>query len=142
MARPINADAEATRGRILAAARQLFSDRGSGSTSMRMIASEARVSVAMAHHYFGSKADLYHACVEGMYGELRELQTELEAAFKGASDLSAVLDMTVSAISHQLRVLRNMNLVTYRKDGKMVMYSLSNDNAVDIMRIVLEQARE
>ena len=57
-------------------------------------------------------------------------------------DLSAVLDMTVSAISHQLRVLRNMHLVTYRKDGKMVMYSLSNDNAVDIMRIVLEQASD
>lgn len=95
MGRPINADAEATRGRILAAARQLFSDRGIGSTSMRKIASEAGVSVAMAHHYFGSKADLYQACVAGMYDELRELQTELEAAFAGARDLSAVLEDAV-----------------------------------------------
>jgi AcrR family transcriptional regulator len=95
MGRPINADAEATRGRILASARQLFSDRGIGSTSMRKIASEAGVSVAMSHHYFGSKADLYHACVEGMHAELRELQTELEAAFRGAPDLSAVLEDAV-----------------------------------------------
>ena len=57
-------------------------------------------------------------------------------------DLSAVLDMTVSAVSHQLRVLRNMNLVTYRKDGKMVHYSLSNENVVDLIRLALEQASD
>ena len=80
MSRPIHADAEATRGRILTAARKLFSERGIGSTSMRMIAKEAGVSAAMVHHYFGSKVDLYQASVEGMYQELRELQAELRAA--------------------------------------------------------------
>ena len=33
-------------------------------------------------------------------------------------DISAVLDISISAVSHQLRVLRQMNLVKYRKDGK------------------------
>lgn len=57
-------------------------------------------------------------------------------------DLSAVLDMTVSAISHQLRVLRNMNLVTYRKDGKKVHYSLSDEHVVDLIRVAFEHAGE
>ncbi len=95
MSRPINANAEATRGRILTAARELFSERGIGSTSMRMIAKEAGVSVAMAHHYFGSKAELYQASVEGMYLELRELQAELEPVFAGAQDLPSLVEDTV-----------------------------------------------
>ena len=57
-------------------------------------------------------------------------------------DLSAVLNMTVSAISHQLRVLRNMNLVTYRKDGKMVYYSLADKHVVDIIRVALAHVDE
>lgn len=95
MARPIHADAEATRGRILAAANRLFSDGGIGSTSMRKIAGEAGVSVAMVHHYFGSKADLYRACVSGMYLELNELRSELEAAFAGANNVDEVLEIAV-----------------------------------------------
>jgi len=43
-------------------------------------------------------------------------------------DLSALLEMSQSAISHQLRVLRQTNLVTYRKEGKVVYYSLADDH--------------
>jgi AcrR family transcriptional regulator len=95
MARPIHADAEATRRRILAAANRLFSDSGIGSTSMRKIAGEAGVSVAMVHHYFGSKADLYRACVAGIYRELNELRSELEATFSGANNVDEVLEIAV-----------------------------------------------
>lgn len=48
-------------------------------------------------------------------------------------DLSALLGMSQSAISHQLRVLRNLRLVKYRKDGKIVFYSLDDDH---IQRLV------
>ena len=41
-------------------------------------------------------------------------------------DISAILDMSQSATSHQLRVLRNLRLVKYRKEGKMVHYSLDD----------------
>ncbi len=43
-------------------------------------------------------------------------------------DLAALLDVTPSAVSHQLRVLRNMKLVRYRKDGKMAYYSLDDEH--------------
>jgi ArsR family transcriptional regulator, lead/cadmium/zinc/bismuth-responsive transcriptional repressor len=57
-------------------------------------------------------------------------------------DLSCVLDMTVSAISHQLRVLRNMNLVNYRKEGKMAYYSLCDDHVEELIEIALTHVRE
>jgi len=41
-------------------------------------------------------------------------------------DIAVLLGMTKSAISHQLRVLRQMRLVKYRKDGKVVYYSLDD----------------
>ena len=44
-------------------------------------------------------------------------------------DISKILNMTKSAISHQLRSLKEANLVKYRKEGKNVYYSLS-DNCV------------
>jgi ArsR family transcriptional regulator, lead/cadmium/zinc/bismuth-responsive transcriptional repressor len=47
-------------------------------------------------------------------------------------DIASVAKVSQSAISHQLRVLRNMNLVTYRKDGRIAYYSL-NDNHINIL---------
>ena len=41
-------------------------------------------------------------------------------------DLSALIGVSVSAISHQLRLLRNMRIVKNRKEGKMVYYSLDD----------------
>ncbi|NLD93369.1 MAG: winged helix-turn-helix transcriptional regulator [Fibrobacter sp.] len=45
-------------------------------------------------------------------------------------DISAVLKMTHSAVSHQLRILKQARLVKSRKDGKVVYYSL-DDNHID-----------
>ena len=43
-------------------------------------------------------------------------------------DLAALLDMNQSAVSHQLRVLKQANLVTFRKEGKVVYYSPADDH--------------
>jgi ArsR family transcriptional regulator len=43
-------------------------------------------------------------------------------------DIAALLGMTKSAISHQLRALRQIKLVKYRRDGKVVYYSLDDDH--------------
>lgn len=43
-------------------------------------------------------------------------------------DISAVVQMTSSAVSHQLRILRTARLVRSRKDGKMVYYSLDDEH--------------
>lgn len=43
-------------------------------------------------------------------------------------DIAALLNMTQSAISHQLRVLKQSRLVKYRKEGKIVFYSLDDEH--------------
>ena len=47
-------------------------------------------------------------------------------------DLAATLEMTQSAISHQLRILKNANLVKFRRDGKMIYYSLDDEHVQQI----------
>ena len=42
-------------------------------------------------------------------------------------DISNLLGTSISAVSHQLRVLRNLKLVKHRKEGKMVYYSLDDE---------------
>jgi AcrR family transcriptional regulator len=77
MGRPINADADATRGRILDSAVLLFAEHGVGSTSVRDVAGAANVSLGMVNHYFGSKDGLYDACIEAMFTELGEMKSVL-----------------------------------------------------------------
>lgn len=57
-------------------------------------------------------------------------------------DLAAVLGMTVSAVSHQLRLLRTARLVRARKDGKVVFYTLDDDHVEQILDMALEHCRE
>lgn len=57
-------------------------------------------------------------------------------------DLSAVTDSTVSAVSHQLRLLRNMRLVKYRKEGKMVFYSIEDEHINKLIKQVQEHIEE
>ncbi|MGI5197225.1 TetR family transcriptional regulator [Streptomyces sp. CA-288835] len=59
-----SADAPATRDRILAAAREEFSERGYDKTSVRGIAKTAGVDSALVHHYFGTKEQVFEAAVE------------------------------------------------------------------------------
>jgi DNA-binding transcriptional ArsR family regulator len=47
-------------------------------------------------------------------------------------DIAALLNMTQSAISHQLRILKNARLVKYRREGKIVYYSLDDDHVRQI----------
>jgi ArsR family transcriptional regulator len=49
-------------------------------------------------------------------------------------DLSATLGMTVSAVSHQLAVLRQAHLVAFRREGKIVFYRLDDDHVKRILR--------
>jgi ArsR family transcriptional regulator, lead/cadmium/zinc/bismuth-responsive transcriptional repressor len=53
-------------------------------------------------------------------------------------DLAAVLEMTDSAISHQLRLLRHRNLVKFRKKGKMAYYSISDKRVIDMIKMESE----
>lgn len=57
-------------------------------------------------------------------------------------DIAAVVEMSESAVSHQLRLLREVNLVTARKEGRQVFYQLSDDHVSSILNCALEHARE
>ena len=57
-------------------------------------------------------------------------------------DLSVLLKMTQSAISHQLRLLRNFNLVKFRKKGKIVYYSLSDEHVIKLIEMGVKHAKE
>ena len=57
-------------------------------------------------------------------------------------DLAVLLDMTKSAISHQLRSLRLTNLVKFRRRGKNVYYSLADNHVQDIFAKGFEHIKE
>jgi len=57
-------------------------------------------------------------------------------------DISTALSMTQSAISHQLRVLKTSKLVKYRKEGKVVYYSLDDEHVKDIFNFGLAHVNE
>lgn len=57
-------------------------------------------------------------------------------------DISVLLNMTKSAISHQLKNLREMDLVKCRRVGKEVMYSLADRHIKEVFEISLEHVME
>ena len=57
-------------------------------------------------------------------------------------DISEKLGMSMSEISHQLRVLKNARLVKYRKQGKSVLYSLDDDHIKTIINMGVEHISE
>jgi DNA-binding transcriptional ArsR family regulator len=57
-------------------------------------------------------------------------------------DLASLIGISQSAISHQLRILRNMNLVKYRKDGRIAYYSLDDDHISSILTAGLKHVEE
>ncbi len=57
-------------------------------------------------------------------------------------DLTALTNVSTSAISHQLRILRNMKLVKHQKVGKMVYYSLDDRHIKNLISDALEHVEE
>ncbi|MBO8128504.1 MAG: winged helix-turn-helix transcriptional regulator [Peptococcaceae bacterium] len=56
-------------------------------------------------------------------------------------ELSAVVGQSISAISHQLRVLRGARLVKYRKEGKNVYYSIDDEHIILLFEQMLDHVR-
>lgn len=57
-------------------------------------------------------------------------------------DLAAALSMTQSAISHQLKILKQAKLVKFRREGKSVLYSLADDHVETIIAQGVEHIEE
>ncbi len=66
----------------------------------------------------------------------------LERSELCVSELSHLLNMTISAISHQLKSLKNAKLVKLRKEGKTVFYSLDDDHINKLLKVSFEHIIE
>lgn len=58
------------------------------------------------------------------------------------TEITQALSMTQSAVSHQLRILRDVNLVTKKKIGKEVYYKLADDHVYAIFNQAIEHVEE
>ncbi|MEV6962963.1 TetR family transcriptional regulator [Streptomyces sp. NPDC051207] len=85
--RPPRTESGDTRGRILTAAREEFSERGYEKTSVRGIAKAAGVDSALVHHYFGTKEQVFEAAVEVAFAPALKVRDEvLEGPLDGVGE--------------------------------------------------------
>lgn len=71
-----------------------------------------------------------------------QLLMSLKQSEMCVSDLANVLDMTKSAVSHQLKALRLSKLVKSRKEGKTVYYSLDDEHIDEILAVAIHHIQE
>lgn len=57
-------------------------------------------------------------------------------------DIAVLLNMTKSAVSHQLKYLKTLNIITSRKEGKIVFYSLADEHVKILFEICHEHIKE
>ena len=57
-------------------------------------------------------------------------------------DIAALLSVSDSAVSHQLRIMKTMRLVKYRKEGKMTYYMLDDEHIEDLIRLGVRHVSE
>ena len=57
-------------------------------------------------------------------------------------DIASLLGLTESAVSHQLRLLKTMRLVTFRREGKMTYYELDDEHIEDLIRVGVRHVGE
>ena len=84
-------------------------------------------------------ADLYR-----IFGDTTRLRI-LFALFdqeRSGSEIAEALDMTTSAVSHQLAVLRMAKLVSFRRDGKQIIYALADEHVHTIIAVGRDHIEE
>ena len=86
-----------------------------------------------------SLADLFKIFADGTRIRILYVLYDTELC---VCDIAEVLGMTISAISHQLRILKQARLVKYRKEGKTVYYSLADDHIHTILAEGMDHIQE
>ena len=61
---------------------------------------------------------------------------------KSVSEIVKAIDASQSLVSHQLQILRKADLVSYRKEGTSVFYSLADEHVEGLISVVYEHVRE
>ena len=96
-------------------------------------------SSAPAEERLQQLAELFKTFGDGT--RIRILYVLLEAEVC-VCDLAMLLRMTQSAVSHQLRILKQARLIKARRDGKTVFYSLADDHVATLLRQGMEHVCE
>ncbi len=68
--------------------------------------------------------------------------TLLEQRELCVTDITEALDISQSAVSHQLRILKQMHLIKFRREGKNLWYSLADEHVKTILQMGLEHVLE
>lgn len=68
--------------------------------------------------------------------------TLLQERERCVSDIVEAGNLSQSAISHQLRILKQMHLIKFRREGKNILYSLADDHVSTILQMGLEHVME
>ena len=84
-------------------------------------------------------ADLFKAFGDPTRVHILSLLLEGERC---VSDIAQGVALSQSAISHQLRLLKQMHLIKYRREGKNILYSLADDHVRTILQMGLEHVME
>ncbi len=71
-----------------------------------------------------------------------KLLTALSSGELCVCDLSKLIGMSMSAVSHQLKILKTAKLVKCRKEGKAAFYSLADDHVMTILRQGIDHINE
>ncbi len=100
----------------------------------------ARVQREMpAEEHLMRLADLFKVFGDGTRIRILYVLFEAEVC---VCDLARLLGMTQSAVSHQLRILKQARLIKSRRDGKTVFYSLADDHVATLIRQGMEHVCE
>jgi len=103
---------------------------------------EEEVQAAQASLISGLEATYLSAVFQALSDPTRlRLISALSGGELCVCDLAAVLGMTQSAVSHQLRLLRNLQVVRHRKAGRIVYYALEDEHVRLLFQMGLEHIR-
>ena len=84
-------------------------------------------------------AELFKAFGDPTRVEILSLLLQQELC---VGDIAAAVALSQSAISHQLRILKQMHLIKFRRDGKNILYSLADDHVRTSLEMGLEHVLE
>ena len=84
-------------------------------------------------------AELFKGFADSTRVHILSLLAERELC---VTDIAEAVELSQSAISHQLRILKQMHLIKFRREGKNILYSLADDHVKTILQMGLEHVLE
>ena len=84
-------------------------------------------------------AELFKGLADATRVHILSLLAEEELC---VTDIADKVNLSQSAISHQLRILKQMQLIKFRREGKNILYSLADDHVKTILQMGLEHVLE